>query len=239
MEVLGLEIFKTISIIRDNYMVKNAYTGRIVVGFVVATVGIVGFTLVQKNHVANSQKQETVAIQSSSVDNKSLAGKATNSIGSTAHLSSSQIKLEESAPSSASNSDNLMAKLWTAYNQAELSGNVEYANKGIQYANQCLSQNQANADKEQAKLKQQGEPLPAKGEPSSDEEFQTIVSREALNDTATCFWLRGNLAKLTGKLDIAKESYKKATQYTYGRTLDARGVFLSPSDNSAEKLNSM
>ena len=218
-------------------MVKNTYPIVVTIGVLAAITGVIGFGLSQVNRVTNSQKEQTPGIQISSVNNNNQPG-ATNPLGDkAAYLSSTQAILQESTPSAILDSDTLMAKLWTAYNQAQESGNVEYANKGIQYASECLNQNQVNADKEQAKLQQKGEPLPAKGEPSSDDEFQTIVSREALNNTATCLWLRGNLAKLTGKIDIAKESYKKATKYTYARTLDARGIFSSPSDDSTEQLN--
>jgi hypothetical protein len=218
-------------------MVKNTHPIVVTIGVLAAIAGVIGFGLTQVNHVANSQKQQTLGIQTSSVNNTSEPQTSTKSVGDKAYLSSTQVILQESTPTATSNSDTLMAELWTVHNQAQESGNVKYADKGIQYANKCLNKNQANADKEQAQLQQKGEPLPAKGEPSSDEEFQTIVSREALNNTATCLWLRGNLAKLAGKMDIAKESYKKATKYTYARTLDARGIFLSPSDDSAEKLN--
>jgi hypothetical protein len=219
-------------------MVKNTYPIVVAVGVLAAITGVIVFGLAQINHVTNSQKEQNSGIQHSRVNNNSEAEVATKPVGDkAAYLSSTQAILQESIPSATSNSDTLMAKLWTAYNQAQESGNVQYANKGIQYANECLNQNQANADKEQTQLQQKGEPLPTKGEPSSDEEFQTIVSREALNNTATCLWLKGNLAKLTGRMDIAKESYKKATKYSYARTLDARGIFSSPSDDSTEKLN--
>ncbi|TBR60978.1 hypothetical protein B4U84_09160 [Westiellopsis prolifica IICB1] len=129
----------------------------------------------------------------------------------------------------------LIELAWSSLIKVEETKNIDDANKGIEYTNECIDRFQQDADNIQAKLKEQNEPIPPVGIVSK-EENQIINGRGALNDTATCLWIQGELYRLTDQTSKARDAYNKVTKYTYARTWDLQGWFWSPANEAKKYL---
>lgn len=70
----------------------------------------------------------------------------------------------------------------------------------------------------------------------SEEQKQAIFSNWALNDVATCYWIKGQALEKLGRIEEAKESYRKAQEFPYARTWDPKGWFWSPAEAASKRL---
>jgi hypothetical protein len=132
----------------------------------------------------------------------------------------------------------LMQQAWFSLTKVQGTKNINDALEGIQYTNECIRRFQSGADKAQTQLEQQGEPIPPIGR-VSNEEAQSIHARGALNDTASCLFIQGELYRLTGQNSTAINAYKQATKYSYARTWDEQGWFWAPANKATEQLQTL
>ncbi len=118
-------------------------------------------------------------------------------------------------------SETITGKAWEAYT----AGNYDLA---ITYADKCIEMFQAEAVKMQASL---SAPLTEKEE---------IFSMWALNDVATCYFIKGQALEAQGNAKEASVAYKYvAENLAFGQCWDANGWFWSPASAAKEKAESL
>ncbi len=117
---------------------------------------------------------------------------------------------------------------WAAYNKGDCAGAIEWADR-------CGNESLGRALREQEQLETSKAPLPPVGS-ASRQEKKVIFARAALNDAATCLYIKGRSLEATDRKEEAKEAYSEASKLTYARCGDPRGWFWSPSEGSLDRL---
>ena len=117
---------------------------------------------------------------------------------------------------------------WAAFGKGDYSA-------AIRSAEACTDEIGPEADREQAALEKGGTPFPPTGAVSK-EESATILARGALNDAATCYYIKGRAAEKLGRKEQAQVAYLNAAWYTYARTWDPSGWFWSPTEAASDRL---
>jgi tetratricopeptide (TPR) repeat protein len=117
---------------------------------------------------------------------------------------------------------------WAAYNKRDHAGAIEWADR-------CINESLGRATREQEQLETTKAPLPPLG-PASRQEKKVIFARVALNDAATCLYIKGRSLEATGRKEEAMEAYRDASKLTYARCWDPKGWFWSPSEGSLDRL---
>jgi len=117
---------------------------------------------------------------------------------------------------------------WAVYNKKDYAGAIEWADR-------CINESLGRALREQEQLETSRATLPPVG-PASRQEKKVIFARAALNDAATCLYIKGRSLEATGRKEEAKEAYSDASKLTYARCWDPKGWFWSPSERSLDRL---
>ena len=102
-------------------------------------------------------------------------------------------------------------------------------------ATECVDTFEAQAIRDQTAFTDSGSPSPPVGA-VSEAQKQAILSRGALNDVATCYYIMGQAAERLGRTDEAIEAYRGAEQFPDARTYDPRGWFWSPTQAASDRI---
>jgi hypothetical protein len=110
-------------------------------------------------------------------------------------------------------------------------------------ADQCVRDFRRAAMQLQEKLQRQGEPEPPLG-PVSGKVKRQVLSNGALNDVATCLWLKGRCAEYLGQIGEARLAYEEASKLTYGRCWTPKGFWShgelwSPAEQAMNDLENL
>lgn len=119
-------------------------------------------------------------------------------------------------------------QVWAAYNKKDYAGAIERADE-------CINESLGEAMGEQEKLEASKTSPPPVG-PASQREKKVIFARAALNDAATCLYIKGRSLEAMRRKDEAISVYKNASKLTYARCWDPQGWFWSPSEGSLNRL---
>jgi hypothetical protein len=137
------------------------------------------------------------------------------------------------APQSLTKNAKLTSEAWEGFNQNDYE-------QAVIKAEECISQFQLAAEREQLRLQLEHAPMPPTGD-VSPEMKKTILARGALNDVATCLWIKGESEKLLGHKVNAENAFKAAMKFSYACVWDpAGGGFVwSPAEASADSLRKL
>jgi hypothetical protein len=126
----------------------------------------------------------------------------------------------------------LTATAWNAFNKGDFNG-------AIASADECIADFRADADKEEAALENSGVPVPPTGHTEAADK-KIILNRGALNDAATCFFIKGESTNKVGRKSDAIEAYLQVARYKYSRVFDPSGDFFwSPSEAAEGRLSDL
>jgi hypothetical protein len=102
-------------------------------------------------------------------------------------------------------------------------------------AKECIDTFEGQALREQQEFTASGSPTPPIGA-VSEEEKNKILPRGALNDVATCYFIKGQALEKSNRISEAKEAYRGAQQFPDARTWDPAGFFWSPAQAASDRL---
>jgi tetratricopeptide (TPR) repeat protein len=122
----------------------------------------------------------------------------------------------------------LTSAAWDAYNDSDFE-------LSISKARECIDEFEGSADRQQQQLEEADAPAPPTNTFRETEKAETLA-RGPLNDVATSYYIVGRSAEKLGRLEEAKEAYRNASRYTYGRTWDPKGWFWSPAEKATDRL---
>jgi tetratricopeptide (TPR) repeat protein len=116
---------------------------------------------------------------------------------------------------------------WAAFNKAEHA-------KAIEAAERCIKEFDATAKESEKVVAKSGQAIPTG--PVDEATKQRIFSNGALNDVATCLYIKGQAAEALGDKTKATDAYRRAAELIHGRCWDPQGWFWSPAKQARERL---
>ena len=114
-------------------------------------------------------------------------------------------------------SGGLTTKAWKALAEGSL-------NDVLAYTGKCFELYEAKAKEMQASLT------------AYPTEKEKIFSYWALNDVATCLFIKGEALRKAGKAKEAKEAYQKISEFSYAQCWDPQGWFWKPVEGAKQQM---
>jgi hypothetical protein len=122
-----------------------------------------------------------------------------------------------------------LSSAWSAFNHQAFSSALLATTK-------CIAKFQPQADSLELALEEREAAMPPVGA-VPDAQRRAIFAKGELNDVATCYWIRAQVAARLGEMPAEKEALIKAANYKYARTWDPRGWFWSPAADASARLS--
>jgi hypothetical protein len=114
----------------------------------------------------------------------------------------------------------------------------ENLRRSIEITDSVITDLKGPADTKEQSLIHDAVPLPSTGDVTAQER-RAIFAYGALNDVATCLWIKGRAFQHLGSSNDAVRAYLQITNYPHARTWDPKGWFWSPYDDALGRLNAL